>query len=515
MDIVNIIDSYADSKKIAHVYRESSMSYGELKEKSDALANFIIEELKDKKTPILIYGHKEHLMLISFLACIKAGHAYIPVDSSIPEERIKDIIKSSGASFMLNFTDNPLDFYGGKCKNKNEVEEILFNFTGYMPKSKFRLKPLETCYIIYTSGSTGNPKGVEITLANLLSFIKWGLSICKINKEEVFMNQAPFSFDLSVMDLYLSLVSGSTLFSIDKEMISNLKELFQYLSESNISIWISTPSFAEMCLASTYFNNKLLPGLKQVVFCGETLTNRCARDLQERFGELIVTNCYGPTEATVAVTAIDITTEMCKENKPLPVGFVKKDCDIIIVDMQYEKYFIDDIYENILREGEKGEILILGDSVAAGYYNNKEITDKSFFDIKLNGTERHAYRTGDEGYIKDGILYYCGRIGSQIKLNGYRIELGDIENNLRKLSNIKNVVVLPVYKHGKVQYLSAVVVLKEKSEEEDSFLVVSKIKKELKQLIPDYMIPRKIIIKDVLPMNENAKVNRKLLMEEF
>ena len=515
MDIVDIIDSYAGSNRTSHIYRESAMSYKELKEKSDALACFIIKELNNEKTPILIYGHKEHLMLISFFACIKAGYTYIPVDNSTPEQRVKDIIVDSGTSLILNISDNQLNFYKGKLKNKAEIEDIIFELKGNIPKSQLRLKPEETCYIIYTSGSTGKPKGVQITLANLVSFIKWGLSICKIDKkEEVFMNQAPFSFDLSVMDLYLSLVSGSTLFSIGKEMISNLKELFQYLGKSNISIWVSTPSFAEMCLASEYFNNSLLPNLKQTLFCGETLTSNCAKELYERFRNLTVTNCYGPTEATVAVTAIDITKDMCKVDKALPVGFVKKDCDIAIVGTQNEKYSMEHIYENALPEEEKGEILILGDSVGIGYYNNIELTENAFINTKLNGKEKRGYRTGDEGYMKDNILYYSGRIGFQIKLNGYRIEIEDIENNLRKVSKVKNAVVLPVYKNEKIQYLVGVVVLKEEVYE-TGFAVATEIKKELKKLIPDYMVPRKLVIKDSLPMNVNGKVNRKLLAEEF
>lgn len=503
MDIIGIIDSYSSSDRIAHIYRESNMSYMELKKKSDALACFIIENYGSNKEPVLVYGHKEHLMLVSFLACIKAGHPYIPVDISMAKERIEEIIISSKPSLILNVGENHLNFCSEKVKDSGEINKIIYENMGKVPNKAFELKQKDTCYIIYTSGSTGRPKGVQITLSNLDSFLKWGLSIIKIKQNGIFMNQAPFSFDLSVMDLYLSLISGSTLFSIDKQMISNMNELFDYLRKSNINIWVSTPSFAEMCLASGYFNEKLLPKLKQALFCGEILSPSCVKKLHERFNNITVTNCYGPTEATVAISSVDITEKMCENEKTLPVGVIKQDCSVIITENK-----------KMLGEGEKGEILIVGDSVGIGYYNDEEKTKKSFFTMDINGKKMRGYRTGDEGYVKDDMLYYSGRIDFQIKFNGYRIELEDIENNLRKIPKIKNAVAFPVLKNERVQYLAAMVVLSESVNNID-FALVSEIKEGLKKLLPDYMIPRKIIIKELLPMNANGKINRKLLMEEL
>lgn len=183
------------------------------------------------------------------------------------------------------------------------------------------------------------------------------------------MNQAPFSFDLSVMDLYLSLASGSTLFSIDKQMISNLGELFRYFSQAKINVWVSTPSFAELCLADKSFNDRLLPDLKLFLFCGEVLSNKCAEKLLERFKNARIFNMYGPTETTVAVTAVEITQELCKSYNPLPVGYAKNDCKIFIIDSDGE--IISD-------ENKKGEIYIAGDSVSIGYYKDEDITNSTF-----------------------------------------------------------------------------------------------------------------------------------------
>jgi D-alanine--poly(phosphoribitol) ligase subunit 1 len=508
MNLIETIDGYGivNPTKIAHVYEDNSMTYKELYDKSNALALYIISKYGTENTPIAVYGHKQHEMLICFLACVKAGHSYIPIDSSFPLERVKDIIEGSETKLIFNIENKEIDFLNIKAESLAQLTEAFNENFGKKLSKNYRVKAEDTFYMIYTSGSTGKPKGVQITLSCLESFVSWGLELCKGNLDQnaVFMNQAPFSFDLSVMDLYISLASSSTLFSIDKAMISNLKLLFENFKKSAISIWVSTPSFAEMCLADSSFNEKLLPNLKLLLFCGETLPNSCVSKIYDRFTDVKVINTYGPTEATVAVTSIEITRDLNSTTSPLPVGKVKEDCQILIVDEKGNK----------AKDNEKGEITIAGDSVSVGYYKNEEMTKMVFSKRIMDGVNKRSYKTGDEGYLKDGILYYCGRIDFQIKLNGYRIELEDIENNLRKVSNIKNAVIIPINKEGRIQYLAAAVVLNKQIEEKE-FKIVMSIKNELKKLLPDYMIPRKIVIKESLPMTANGKVNRKMLTEEI
>lgn len=508
MNLIEIIDNHGinNGNKIAHIYGSSKMTYKELLNKSNALASYLINQFGEDKTPIAVYGHKQHEMLIVFLACVKSGHAYIPIDSSLPEERVKDIIESSETRLIFNIGNEELSFNDITAINLEQIESLINEYMGSNPDKQFMVKQEDTYYIIYTSGSTGKPKGVQITLSCLESFVNWGLELCKnsLNKNTVFMNQAPFSFDLSVMDLYLSLASGSALCSIDKSMISNFKLLFENLKASDISIWVSTPSFAEMCLADKNFSEELLPNLCLFLFCGETLPNSCVAKLYERFNRAKVINTYGPTEATVAITSVEITEEINRKISPLPVGKVKSDCEILILDENGK----------MLDDGNKGEIVIVGDSVSIGYYKNAQMTNRVFSTYEIDGVQKRSYRTGDEGYLKDGMLYYSGRIDFQIKLNGYRIELEDIENNLRKVEMIKNVVVMPVVKEGKVQYLASAVVLNNKMAEKE-FKIVMMVKNELKKFLPEYMIPRKIVIKESLPMTTNGKVNRKILMEEL
>ncbi|MBI6873665.1 D-alanine--poly(phosphoribitol) ligase subunit DltA [Clostridium aciditolerans] len=523
MNVYDLMDKYSKTNLILRKYRNSSMKYEELIRKSDALASYIIKRFDNNKMPIVVCGHKEHLMLVCFLSCTKSGHAYIPVDSSMSKERIKYIVENSNSKLIFNISDNKLHLDNIDIKNCAEIETIINSHATMIPDKIYRVQDEDIHYIICTSGSTGKPKGVKTTSNCLKSFVNWALTLWDYSEgtHYVFMNQAPFSFDLSVMDLYLSLYTGSTLFSIDNQMISNMKELFSYLKSSDINIWVSTPSFAEMCLTDINFNNNLLPRLKVMLFCGEVLTNNCVQKLQNRFKYISIINLYGPTEATVAVTAIKIDTELSSNVNPLPVGYIKNDCKLFIVEKNNSVLNNDEdclefngVSYRILPEGEKGEIIISGKSVSPGYFNNNEISKNVFSKRIINGIENRYYKTEDEGYIKDNLLYYCGRIDSQIKLDGLRIELENIANSLREIEFIENAVVLPVKKENKLQYLAAVVTLNKVLLKKD-FEVGLVIKEKLKNLLSNYMIPRKIIIKEHLPMTINGKINRRLLTEEL
>ena len=507
MNIIENINGFARSipEKAAHVYKNSILTYGDLYSQSNALASYLLEYMKNDKSPVVVFGHKENLMLVCFLSCVKSGHAYIPVDSSLPEGRIQDIINSSGTKIIL-CTEEP-DFTAAEDTliiTADKIKDIIKANSAKTPDKTAAVKPSDVFYIIYTSGSTGKPKGVQITMNNLESFVGWGLDFCGIedSSDHTFLNQAPFSFDLSVMDLYLSLSSGGTIFSVDKAMISNTGELFKKLKNSGVTIWVSTPSFADMCLADPSFNINLMPDIKQFLFCGETLTNKTVEGLHNAFEGSKVYNLYGPTEATVAVTQVLITEEIRKTISPLPVGSVKPGCSIYIVQDG-----------NILNEKEQGEIVITGDSVSMGYYKNPEMTEKAFFYLTVGNEKIYAYKTGDVGYLSGGQLYYCGRTDFQIKLNGYRIEIEDIENNFRKLSDIQNAVVIPSIAENKITHLNAFVVLKNKNADKTLKTAIG-LKKQLKQFIPEYMVPKKIIFKESLPATANGKIDRKALLSE-
>ncbi|MEI6387689.1 MAG: D-alanine--poly(phosphoribitol) ligase subunit DltA [Spirochaetota bacterium] len=510
MSIVRRIDAIAEGVpgKIAHRYRSGSLSYGELRDKSDALANFLQIRYPDNR-PIIVFGHKQCEMVLCFIACAKAGHPYIPVDSSLPAERLAEIVVNSCASVLLGVEDTVgLSILHDVAPSfhvlgRGELTRILREYAGTKPERRHDSAEIHPYYIIYTSGSTGKPKGVQIPESALESFVAWGSDFLKIGADEVFLNQANFSFDLSVADLYLSLCNGGTLHSLDREQMSDYKEFMADLGGSGITIWVSTPSFANMALFDKAFGRSLLPELRSFFFCGETLPNSIAERLRQRFPGANVFNTYGPTEATVAVTQVLIDGAVLAGCDSLPVGTIKPGCEILILDGSGGR----------VPEGIAGEIVIVGDSVGTGYVNSEEATKMAFFNQELGGKVLRAYRTGDEGWLESGMLHYKGRMDFQVKLHGYRIELGDIESNLRKLRSVADCLVVPHRIEGQIDYLVAFVALSE-GFEETGLKAILAIKDGLRNFVPDYMVPKRIVIKGTLPMTANGKADRKLLEAE-
>ena len=474
----------------------SSISWGRLDECSDKLASYLKRTLKSN-TPIIVYGHKNPYMIVCFLAAVKSGRAYCPIDTSLPGDRIKAIVEAVNPEIILSVFDIPL-----KLSNIISLEEIIeiCNKEEIRISSSDYVKPDDLFYIIFTSGSTGVPKGVKITLNCLDNFLNWITGIGTqnhCNKPMVYLNQAPFSFDLSVLDLYSSLYTGGTLWCLTKDVQQNAKELYKSLQDSNITKWVSTPSFAEMCLGDPMFSERLMPNIEDFYFCGEVLTKKTSGRLLERFPNGKVFNLYGPTESTCAVTSVEITKSLLNEEDILPVGRPKSGT------------YLEILGENgdVMAEGQSGEIVIIGDTVGTGYWSMGELTSKKFGVTEIDGIPYRFYRTGDKGYLQDGLLFYNGRIDLQVKLHGYRIEIEDIEANLRKIDGIESAVVIPKMKESKVSFLIACVVSNCRGDDYNS--EEKRIKGELKKYLPSYMIPKRIRFFDELPTNNNGKIDRK------
>ena len=484
-DILNIIKK--NNLNNAYTIDNKTFTYNQFYKYVCNIYNFLLKTNKEKK-PIIVYGRKQVYMKSVFLACSFAGMPYVPIDASAPKERIDRIIKQVSAEMIVGDININLD-ENIKIISTEKINEIM-NGENYSYIENIYMKPDDIFYIIFTSGSTGIPKGVKVTYNNLNSCLNWLLKITKIN-QEVILNQANYSFDLSVADLYLSLLTGSEHYIIDNKDILDFKYLFENLKKSNATFAVMTPSYAELLLTDKSFNESLMPNLRTILFCGEKLNRFTTEKLYSRFNNLKIINTYGPTECTFAVTSIDIPKNIIDE---IPIGKEKDDVKIYIVD--------DNLNE--LSEGMIGEILITGDSVSKGYIGNDV---KNAF-IEYKGAK--GYLTGDLGYKKEGLLYYKCRKDRQIKYKGYRIELQDIEKNIELITYIeKAVVIAKKDEYGNVKRIIGFVKLKENVDKN-----ISEIQNDLKLKLPIYMCPYIKIVKQ-FPLNENGKCDEKKLLEGY
>ena len=468
--MINIIEkiketSIQEPQKIAYKVGNKSITYKELYEKATTYASYL---KKQDSKPIILYGDKEIEMVISIIACLIANRPYVPIGTCTPEERITKIIKLTEATLLITTRSIPIINIEVKrledLKSYQENQEIIYENA--------------SAYIISTSGSTGEPKCVPISTKNLENFTNWisNLTPLKNYKNKKILNQASFSFDLSVADFYYSLYNGHTLIAEDKSSCSFLtsNNIFE---KEKINIAIMTPTYMKLCLIDESFNEINCPNFECVYFCGEQLEPSLVTKIYKSFPNLKIINAYGPTEATSAISAILITKDMCQE-KLLPVGEMNNLASNVEI--------IDE------------ELVIKGDSVFSGYLG--DIVGGYYKENNIN-----CYKTGDLGFIKDNKLYCIGRKDSQIKYKGYRIELNDIEYNIKLINKVEDAAVVAKYNDNNiVKTIKAFVV---------SSQDISYIKEELSKKIPSYMMPKTIVLIDQLPLNQNGKIDRKALKE--
>jgi D-alanine--poly(phosphoribitol) ligase subunit 1 len=419
-------------------------------------------------------------MIVGFLGTVISGRGYIPMDVTLPQARLERIVDIAQPAAVL------------------DVENIRALTNGWETVTARELAPNgegDAFYIMFTSGSTGDPKGVVITHANLASFVDWMLAEHPfVRGAETFFNQVPLSFDVSVMDTYLGLLTGGTVVYSTREDVANPRNLYAKLRESGTTVWVSTPSFAQMCLVEKSFNQEMLPHLRRFLFCGETLAHKTASTLLQRFPGAEIWNTYGPTEATVATTAVRVTEDLLAKHNPLPIGYEMRGTSVVVKRPD----------GSIAGDGEFGEIVIYGPNVSPGYLKRPDLTGKAF----LNEPARRGYRTGDKGYAKDGLLFFCGRLDFQVKVRGHRIELGDVEAHIREAPGVIDAVVLPVERNGVCESLAAFVVMREPVAGND-FNAARALRENVAERIPEYMVPRKVVFLESFPMNANGKADRK------
>ncbi len=472
-------------ERVACRYGDQVLTYAQLENRSASLAAALESALGEDRRPVAVYGGRQPEMILAFLGCVRSGRAYLPIDDSCPIARLKATLAAAGASLLLCCQPLPEPLEELEVWDHRRLEREWSQPRGIAPE--LAVTGEEPFYLLSTSGSSGHPKCVAVSGNNLDAFLEWAGPLCG---DGVILGSSPFSFDLSVPGIYCAITSGGTLVTVSLDEM-NYRDLFERMAQSQADLFIATPSFVSFCLADKTFHQDLMPRLERFLFCGETLSPRQSRALFRRFPRAEVWNSYGPTEATVAVTAVKVTRKMAESGDPLPAG----------APMGRNRIWISDKEGNSKEDGRLGEIMLEGPQVALGY-----LGEEPGFSLLPDGSR--LYGTGDLGCLRDGQLWFHGRLDRQVKLRGYRVEAGGVAEHLRSLRGVAAAEVVPVLDgEGRPQWLAGFVI------PEKDCPPPERLAKELRKQLYPYMVPRRILLVDAFPLTPNGKLDRKRLVE--
>lgn len=477
--------------KVAIKHNGQSITYEELDTVSNQIAAYFIAHNVTNNDVIAVAIDRSISLVLCLLGLVKAGAAYVPIDPHLPTDRVNFILDNSGAKLLCTVQKYSEQYAG--ITDKILFDNVLLN-SHSQPHSEpdVEYDGNELAYILYTSGSTGQPKGVAIERHSLLNFL---LSMQKepgINQDDILLNITTISFDIAELELFLPLICGAQIVIVDNEVAKDGRALLEIIKTEQISIVQATPFTWRMILQSGW--NKPLP-IK--AFCGgEALPKDLADKLLEKCTELW--NMYGPTETTI----------YCTIKKILP----KEDLITIGKPIDNTQVYILDKEQHQVPAGEEGEIYIGGEGIARGYVGRPDLTSERFIDDTFSGSGGKIYKTGDWGKMLDnGEVQYLGRIDHQIKIRGYRIETEEIEYQLKNQRDIKDaLIILHEDRLGNKQ-LVAYIIAKGYFTPYQRDKKIGKWKNNLKNKLPDYMVPSVFILIPRMPLMPNGKLDRKKL----
>lgn len=483
------VDQYPN--RLAICYEGLRLTYEQLNDKANQLAHHLIGKRSGDHKAVCLLFNMGIDMVASMLAATKTGKVYIPIDPAYPIERIIYTVKDSGATILLA-NEATIELAQRLQVEIGQMTVIDVGVTIDAPVAcdnpQLDTDINDPAYLLYTSGTTGNPKGVIQSHRNVLHFVRVYTNALHLNFEDRLTLLSSYCFDASVMDIYGALLNGATLYPYDLKM-HGFASFRQMLQEENITIYHSTPSVFRSAFEITV-ETADFDKIRMVVMGGEAVKPQDHKLFTRHFGEqTIFVNGLGPTESTVTMqNFIHNKTKLVLDK--VPVGYPVEQTEVIIQGKTGQAAVL-----------QAGEIIYKSDYLALGYWNNTEATEKSFLSM-LNGHSGRFYRSGDLGKLHpDGTIEFLGRMDRQVKVNGYRVELGEVENQLLTHPSV-NQVVATIDEKGKqiIAYYTT------NDQEEISNLMAYATEK-----IAAFMIPRFLIHLPVLPLTPNGKLDKKAL----
>lgn len=487
----------------ALISANKSLSYSELNARANQLAHYLRELGVGPEILVAVSFKRTVEMAVAILAVLKAGGAYVPLDPSYPKERLEHMLKDSQTAVFLTQQDL------ADVIDTSPAEVVCIDRDWHLIAAKSEENPVTVttadnlAYVIYTSGSTGKPKGVMITCGNLTHYAMSLPESLNLNPSDRYLHTASISFSSSVRQLMLPLSVGAAVVIAAYEHIRDPLSLFEFVKEHGVTVLDFVPSYWRSCLDAldneslknnpSLLNNKV----RLILSASEPLPTEIPRELASKFrSDVKMINMFGQTETSGIVCVYLIDDISALNSKTVPIGHPISNTEACILD--------DDLRP--VPFGSTGELYLSGDSLARGYLNLSELTDKSFItNVSENGQIVRSYKTGDLArFLPMGAIEHLGRVDNQVKIRGFRVELDEVESAVSGFLSVKQCVVAARQDAIDNKKLIAYVVTdKEFSRKE--------LRSWLESKLPDYMIPSAFVELDRLPLTPNGKIDRQAL----
>ena len=485
---------------IATIYEGTAMTYADLNTRANQIARHL---QKRGVRPGMLVGvclDRSHDMIAGLLGILKAGCAYVPLEPSMPAERIATILDSSGISAVLS-----QERYAGMTRHPGvqtifidqDGERMLQADDGHnLPRAA---QPDDLAYVIYTSGSTGRPKGVAVTHRPAINLFEWVYRTCNFNEQDCVLFITSLGFDLSVFDIFGMLGCGGKIYIVEEHKRRDAGYLARTLCEENITFWDSAPAALQLLLPSLMALPQPVKNsaLRQIFLSGDWIPVTLPDEIRAVFPGARVMSLGGATEATVWSNYFPVN-RVEPSWRSIPYGRPIQNC----------RYYILDEHQTVCPPGVTGDLYIAGECLSQGYLNEPELTDRSYISDPFSAQQgERMYRTGDIArYFPDGTIEFLGRSDFQVKIRGYRIELGEIEQVLRRHELIKEAVVTVQQDPGGDQKLVAYLITGN-----GALPAPRELRSYAARYLPDYMVPNLFARLESFPLSPNGKVDRKQL----
>lgn len=498
MDFISVLDMFEGNavrfpNEVALCYEKESMSYETANIKSNQIARYLDDLGVEKDDRIAVYMNRSPLLALSILAIAKSGGTYVPIDDSLPSNRVLQIL--NGARPKLILCDDDTFKISKDFENSVHLADGMKEQSYSGDNKNIEIRPDSVAYIIFTSGTTGKPNGVQVTHKNLARLFSSTKHHFDFNQDDVWALFHSVGFDFSVWEFWGALSHGAELVIVPYWLARNPVDFCNLMENKKITVLNQTPSSFNKLIKPLIDREVRLDNLRYIVFGGEALQKQKLHPWVEKYGlaKTKLINMYGITETTVHTTYYELNEKDFSHSSNI-IGKPLIDLKIHLLDDDF----------NPVKTGETGEIFVEGDGVSKGYLNDDQLTNSRF--IRASKSKTVLYRTGDLGLRrKDGNYEYHGRRDNQVKIRGFRIELDEIKIRLLSISEISDVAITS-YSNGIDEIIIAFVKFIHPME-------FSIIRKMLRAEIPDYMVPSVFVAIDEIPINENGKQDIKFLVE--